>query len=169
MVKFGQGIFLSKEPYMKDSKKEGPIIQTSSLNEELGQVDIIFSDKTGTLTLNQMSFNKISVNGIAYGASPFILEQTEKKKFKNAYVHFSDDSFKKIIDNPNDPQFSFIKDSLIGISLCHSVIVDTKGEYKGSSTDELALISFSKEYGVEFKGETADEYYILDVFGQEKV
>jgi magnesium-transporting ATPase (P-type) len=37
------------------------------LNEDLGQINFIFSDKTGTLTCNKMDFMKFSVDSIAYG------------------------------------------------------------------------------------------------------
>jgi phospholipid-transporting ATPase len=42
-------------------------VQTSSLNEELGQIEYIFSDKTGTLTKNCMDFKKLAVGNILYG------------------------------------------------------------------------------------------------------
>jgi P-type E1-E2 ATPase len=42
-------------------------VQSSNLNEELGQIDFIFSDKTGTLTCNVMNFKKLVVGNTAYG------------------------------------------------------------------------------------------------------
>ena len=36
-------------------------VYSSNLNDELGQVNYIFTDKTGTLTANNMDFKKISV------------------------------------------------------------------------------------------------------------
>jgi phospholipid-transporting ATPase len=41
--------------------------RTSNLNEELGMVNTVLSDKTGTLTRNQMELFKISIAGVAYG------------------------------------------------------------------------------------------------------
>ena len=44
--------------------------RNSDLIEELGQIEFIFSDKTGTLTQNKMIFKKFSVNGKIYGNIP---------------------------------------------------------------------------------------------------
>ena len=41
--------------------------QSSNLNEELGQVEYVFSDKTGTLTCNVMQFKKFSAGNASYG------------------------------------------------------------------------------------------------------
>lgn len=41
--------------------------RSTSLNDQLGQIEYIFSDKTGTLTQNIMSFKKCCVNGTIYG------------------------------------------------------------------------------------------------------
>ena len=53
---------------MYDDKTDTPArARTTTLNEELGQIEYIFSDKTGTLTQNIMTFNKCSINHKLYG------------------------------------------------------------------------------------------------------
>jgi P-type E1-E2 ATPase len=42
--------------------------QASNLTDELGQVEYVFSDKTGTLTCNVMQFKKFSAGLISYGS-----------------------------------------------------------------------------------------------------
>ncbi|KAI9006896.1 hypothetical protein DFJ74DRAFT_689733 [Hyaloraphidium curvatum] len=48
--------------------------RTWNLSDDLGQIEFVFSDKTGTLTQNLMEFRKCSVNGIVYGGG-FLTEQ----------------------------------------------------------------------------------------------
>ncbi|KAM3238493.1 hypothetical protein P3L10_013525 [Capsicum annuum] len=54
------------EMYYEETDKPARA-RTSYLNEELGQVDTILSDKTGTLTCNSMEFVKCSIAGDVYG------------------------------------------------------------------------------------------------------
>ncbi|RLN93359.1 hypothetical protein BBJ28_00018574 [Nothophytophthora sp. Chile5] len=67
-VKFMQSYFMNNDLEMYHAETDTPFqVRTMSLNEELGQIDYIFSDKTGTLTCNIMEFRKCSINGVAYG------------------------------------------------------------------------------------------------------
>ncbi|XP_031103190.1 probable phospholipid-transporting ATPase 7 [Ipomoea triloba] len=68
VVKVLQAVFINQDVHMYDEETGTPAqARTSNLNEELGQVDTILSDKTGTLTCNQMDFLKCSIAGVAYG------------------------------------------------------------------------------------------------------
>jgi len=52
---------------MYDKDNDQPALANSSdLNEELGQVEYLFTDKTGTLTENLMVFRRCSINGNVY-------------------------------------------------------------------------------------------------------
>ncbi|KAL8683886.1 MAG: hypothetical protein Q9186_000229 [Xanthomendoza sp. 1 TL-2023] len=60
-------MFLMNDIEMYDGESNTPMeARTSTINEELGQISYIFSDKTGTLTNNSMRFRKMSVAGTAW-------------------------------------------------------------------------------------------------------
>lgn len=60
----------------KNDPTTGMVAKTSNLNDELGLVKYIFSDKTGTLTQNKMEFAKCSINGKTF-------ENPIKEELKN--------------------------------------------------------------------------------------
>ena len=67
-IKFFQAIFMFWEANMFDENKNMYMrVQSSNLTEELGQVEYIFSDKTGTLTQNIMEFRKMWIGNFCYG------------------------------------------------------------------------------------------------------
>lgn len=51
--------------YDKDTNQPAKA-NNSDLNEDLGQIDYLFSDKTGTLTENEMIFKQFSIKNIIY-------------------------------------------------------------------------------------------------------
>ena len=76
IVKFWQGfIFMNLDKDMKDPVTgEYARCRNSNLNEDLGKVEYVFSDKTGTLTSNEMQLRQVSIKGQILGSSGFRLE-----------------------------------------------------------------------------------------------
>ena len=72
------------------------LVQTSNLNEELGQVAQVFSDKTGTLTQNIMEFRKFSAGLNTYGNDEFDNTAVMESKREGpliSNVNFHDENF----------------------------------------------------------------------------
>uniref|UniRef100_A0A8C5HTJ0 Phospholipid-transporting ATPase n=1 Tax=Gouania willdenowi TaxID=441366 RepID=A0A8C5HTJ0_GOUWI len=67
MQKFLGSYFIMWDDEMMDEELgERAVVNTSDLNEELGQVEYVFTDKTGTLTENNMEFIECCVDGHVY-------------------------------------------------------------------------------------------------------
>lgn len=83
IVKVFQMYFLHIDVDMYDPVSDTPCEpRTSTINEELGQISYIFSDKTGTLTDNSMKFRKLSVAGAAW-LHDADLQDTQKAKLRH--------------------------------------------------------------------------------------
>jgi magnesium-transporting ATPase (P-type) len=85
--------------YKKDMS--GCKVQTSTLNEELGQIKYVFTDKTGTLTKNYMAFKMMSIGNDIYGDEENInkdknnIEQLKDKFGNITNVDFYDNDASK--------------------------------------------------------------------------
>eukprot|EP00126_Sphaerothecum_destruens_P014511 Sdes_comp25336_c0_seq1m22744 len=60
--------------------------RSTTLNEELGQIKYVFSDKTGTLTRNIMQFLKCTIHGRVYGGPSVKKEGSSSKDQKTKDV-----------------------------------------------------------------------------------
>ncbi|KAE9554781.1 hypothetical protein FO519_001978 [Halicephalobus sp. NKZ332] len=181
ILRFVHSLWINFDREMYDPKLDvSARARTTTLNEELGQVQYIFSDKTGTLTQNIMTFNKCSINGRSYG--DLINERQE-------YVEITDNT--PSVDfsfNPwSEKNFKFYDKSLLDdtkrgipevkefwklLALCHTVMPEQKTggalEYQAQSPDEAALTSAARNFGYVFKSRTPQSITI-EVNGKEEI
>ena len=79
-----QGMQIDWDVDMYHEETDTPAMtRTTNLNEELGQIQYIFSDKTGTLTQNVMEFRKVFV----YAYVHVYKCRSEKGTYVCAHVH----------------------------------------------------------------------------------
>ena len=63
-----QAFFIYSDTFMYYEKIDYPCTPKSwNISDDVGQIEYIFSDKTGTLTQNVMEFKKCTINGVPYG------------------------------------------------------------------------------------------------------
>ncbi|RZB99428.1 Phospholipid-transporting ATPase 3 isoform C [Glycine soja] len=181
MIKFIQSTqFINKDLCMYHNETNTPALaRTSNLNEELGQVEYIFSDKTGTLTRNLMEFFKCSIGGEVYGNGVTEIERglaerngmkIEENRSPNA-VHERGFNFDdaRIMRGAwrNEPNPDVCKEFFRCLAICHTVLPEgdespEKIRYQAASPDEAALVIAAKHFGFFFYRRTPTMVYVRE-------
>jgi phospholipid-translocating ATPase len=187
IIRLGLSWLIDWDKEMYDKESDTPAkARTTTLNEELGQIQYIFSDKTGTLTQNVMTFHMCSIGcRPIYGqteSSPVLFDESldSVKLDKEAdCIDFSENEYA-------DNDFKFYDQNLLDhchseqdvidffrlIALCHTVMPEKDGitkrpKYQAQSPDEAALVGAAANFGIVFT-ERTPSLVRLNVNGKEE-
>ena len=175
MVKFFQGSFMEYDLNIYDEDQHFfARAQSTNINEELGQIEYIFSDKTGTLTCNIMEFKKFSTKIAAFdvtkveeGAPQLSVEPMDFDANPHGLENKNANDLKAILGDYYHKDKEAVRDVLMHLAVCHTVVVDkVKGVYNAASPDEQSLVEGAKDQGFEFVNREADNVMLVkDNFG----
>ncbi|KAH9709265.1 phospholipid-transporting ATPase 3 [Citrus sinensis] len=181
-IKFFQSTqYINKDLHMYHAESNTPAsARTSNLNEELGQVEYIFSDKTGTLTRNLMEFFKCSIGGEIYGTGITEIERGVAQQ-TGVKIPEVERSVKAVhekgfnFDDPrllrgawrNEPNPDACKEFFRCLAICHTVLPEgdespEKITYQAASPDEAALVIAAKNFGFFFYRRTPTMIYVRE-------
>ncbi|KAJ2307704.1 phospholipid transporting ATPase, partial [Coemansia sp. RSA 2704] len=191
VVKTFQAYFISQDIDMYHAptdKRCKP--QAWNLSDDLGQVEYIFSDKTGTLTQNVMEFRQCSIRGKVYGEivgddepdRAAELRRTMDARisqfFENPYRQGETTTFldTAVYDDLelDSTQARAVIEFFTVLAVCHTVISSTPDparpqyiEYKAQSPDEAALVATARDVGFVFLRRDK-EYVYCSFMGQDQ-
>ncbi|XP_021298955.1 probable phospholipid-transporting ATPase 8 isoform X2 [Herrania umbratica] len=192
IVKVLQSIFINQDQAMYDEETDRPAhARTSNLNEELGQVSTILSDKTGTLTCNSMEFVKCSIAGTAYGRGMTEVEIALARKRGERLpepmpiddidsgisvkgFNFRDE---RIMNGQwvKEPHADVIQKFFWVLATCHTAVPEKTESneivYEAESPDEAAFVVAAKEVGFQFfvRNQTSIKLHELDLVSRKNV
>lgn len=176
VIRLGHSYFINWDRKMYYSGKATPAeARTTTLNEELGQIEYIFSDKTGTLTQNIMTFKKCSINGKIYGEafdeSGWNTDVTKKRGKVDFAVNSQANGTSQFFDHHlmeslklGNPE---VQEFLRLLALCHTVMSEENSAgqliYQVQSPDEGALVTAARNFGFVFKSRTPETITIEEL------
>ena len=186
LIRFAQAYLmnLDLEMYYEQTDTRA-LVRTMTLNEELGQISHIFSDKTGTLTCNIMDYRKASIGGQSYGEGiteigraawklqgksiPIKMLEAEELAKKNSVPHVAFYCPKyetHKVSSDHGPKISFFYTLL---ACCHDIIPEHDKEtgrinLSASNPDDEAIVAAAKYFGYEFV-DREDKFIVLREHG----
>ncbi|KAL3998137.1 phospholipid-translocating P-type ATPase flippase family protein [Acanthocheilonema viteae] len=124
---------IGRDRHIKDT-----VVRSSTIPEELGRISFLLSDKTGTLTMNEMRFKKIHLGTVAFSSDAF--EDVSRHVLSAYSGKLGRHSFS-----------SKLQTAVEAIALCHNVTpTEENGQisYQAASPDEVALVRWTEQVGV---------------------
>ncbi|KAG5980935.1 hypothetical protein E4U55_003469 [Claviceps digitariae] len=164
---------MGKSAYSKfiqsDPGIPGAVVRTSTIPEDLGRIEYLLSDKTGTLTQNDMEMKKVHVGTVSYANEAM----DEVKSYVRQGFHIqptTEPSSQTMLITPSST-FSTtvnvgatrtrreigarVRDVVLALALCHNVTptIDTEDgkevtSYQASSPDEIAIVKWTESVGL---------------------
>lgn len=187
MAKIAYSMFIEN-----DKKMPGCTVRNSNLPEELGRIEYILSDKTGTLTQNDMSFKKLHLGtmlfardglddvhqyakaGFQHDAALLDLVSPNAASIDNRNVSMTEDAVVLTLSGYRQRDQSTsrrvqkqVQEALLAIALAHNVTpVEESGQrsLQAASPDEVALLKFAESVGIMLR-ERSMNRIVLDVPG----
>ncbi|XP_039305237.1 probable phospholipid-transporting ATPase IA isoform X2 [Solenopsis invicta] len=172
VVRFVQATFINMDIEMYHPETDTPAMaRTSNLNEELGIVKYIFTDKTGTLTKNVMEFKRCSVGGRLYdlpnplnGTSDESTSDSSCELIKDIMEGRSVRDLSNPIDKKKAEHAKILHEFMVMLSVCHTVIpekIDDSLFYHAASPDERALVDGARKFNYVFDTRTPNYVEIV--------
>ncbi|XP_054980679.1 phospholipid-transporting ATPase IK [Sorex araneus] len=174
-IYLGNSIFINWDSEMYYEPRDMPAnARSTSLSDHLGQVQYVFSDKTGTLTQNIMTFNRCCIQGTVYGGQPPPHRPTTPQNPYSWNTHadgklrYYNSELLRIVRSQED---SMVVEFWRLLAICHTVMVQEKNNqlvYQAASPDEEALVTAARNFGYVFKARSQDSITVLEM-GKERV